>query len=103
MEHSVNVRIPASLWAAIRELAINERRSATSQLAVLVERGILATGSHKPPSDSMPLEKRTRKQKDNARRGENPDRPLSPEMQLYVATQAYVHEHGTYPPDGWIP
>lgn len=103
MEHSINVRIPASLWAEVRDLAVNERRSATAQLAIVIERGLGGMASRRPanvPARSPEGRKEAKQhQSDNHNTEESDGPPVSDAARRYLARQAHYQRTGEYPPD----
>ena len=51
MEPFVNVRLPVSLWELVKTAATAERRSASAELAALVERALRTAVPAKPGAD----------------------------------------------------
>ena len=51
MEPCVNVRLPVSLWESVKAAATAERRSASAELAALVERALRTAVPAKPGAD----------------------------------------------------
>ena len=51
MEPCVNVRLPVSLWELVKAAATAERRSASAELAALVERALRTAVPAKPGAD----------------------------------------------------
>ena len=50
MEPFVNVRLPVSLWELVKAVATAERRSASAELAALVERALRAASPKSWPA-----------------------------------------------------